>query len=130
MVKIGVMNADSMRRVLQIMRTYRQGDRDRLRFQRLSLFVPQSLDSMIPEIVVVAMLDIDIWQRAIEARWTKEYLTVVLCYTDSLKKPRSYLLETQFDIVIARHKGYTAARCIDEMAQCLKERTMSSSDLV
>src|SRR5579859_3374205 len=98
--------------------------------QRLSLFIPQPACTRIPEIVMIAMLNMNVGQGTIETCWTKEYSIIVVCYAHDFKNARPHLFKTQLDIVITRYEGHTASWCINKMAQRFKERAVSGNNLI
>src|SRR5260370_12284964 len=115
MDKVRILNADRMGGALKILRAYRQGNDARFWLERLPLFVP-GIACMIPEIVLIAMLDIDILQRAIK-RCVEEIhpLSLALCTIDSREDARLHFLANQLDLMIPCLKRNMPARRVTQV---------------
>src|SRR2546425_1049920 len=95
MVKIGIHDVDRIRGLLNVPGTKRESDCCGSECERLSLLVPE-VTYTIPEIMLVAMLDIDIRQWSIETGVAKVYpLLQVLSVAYGLANARLELLEAE-----------------------------------
>src|SRR5258707_5824788 len=103
MIKVRILHADRMGGALKILRAYRQRNNARFWLERLPLFVP-GIACMIPEIVLIAMLNIDILQRAIKRRMAEiRPRNPALCTIDSRENGSLHFLENYLHIAIPRH---------------------------
>src|SRR5258708_11110912 len=110
MIKVGILHTDRMGGALKVLCAYRQRNNARFWLERLPLFVP-GIACMIPEIVLIAMLNIDILQRAIKRCMAEiRPLSPALCTIDSRENASLHFLENELDIVIPRQKRHMPAR--------------------
>src|SRR5258706_11259527 len=114
--------------MLEVVRTDRESNCLWPGIERVPLFVPQSSHGVVPEIIIIAMFDINVWHGAIKPCWTKEYPLIVERYANSRINLYAYLLKAQFDIVIARYECYVASRCCNETMHRCEERAMGVND--
>src|SRR6266704_5308544 len=104
MIKIGILNVDVIRGALSILGTKRKCDSLGLKREWLPLFVPD-VTYTIPEIILVAMLNIDVWQWPIGTRVAKVHsLSPVSFLPYEFANASLHLLKAEFDIMIARNK--------------------------
>src|ERR1700694_5911141 len=114
--------------VLEVVRTNREGNRLWPEIECVALFIPQSSHGVGPEIIVIAMFDINVWHGTIKPCWTKEYPLIVERYANGRINLYAYLLKAQLDIVITRYESYVASRCCNETMQHCEERGMGVND--
>src|SRR6266487_2002000 len=128
MVKIGILDIDREGSMLNILGAKGKCDCHRSKCERLSLLIPEVANT-IPEIMLVAMLNIDIRQRPIETCMTKVHpVFQVLSIAYGLEDTRLYLLESNFDIMISGNKRDVPSWLGDEALECFKERAMDSDN--
>src|SRR5229473_3076966 len=84
----------------------------------------------IPEIVSIAVFNIHIPHRAIEARRAKDHLPFHLLSNNRPPKLPAHLLKPQLQIVIPCYESHMVSRWTNKLAQCLKEWAMSCHNLV